>query len=92
MGKSYEGKLRGYLLDASIHQELILQKKKSFTENIQSLVESISNLSSSSYFNLVLFWDLRGAALGKTILPANNENKQYAVDWLNSLKREIRHS
>ena len=27
--------------------------------------------------------------MGKTILPANNENKQYAVDWLNSLEAEI---
>ena len=24
--------------------------------------------------------------MGKTILPANNEYKQYAVDWLNSLE------
>ena len=77
-------------MDASIHRVDSPEGKKSFAENIQSLVESISNLSSSSYFNLVLFWDLReGAALGKTILPANNENKQYAVDWLNSLEAEI---
>ncbi len=90
MGKSYEGKHVVYLLDASIHRVDSPEGKKSFAENIQSLVESISNLSSSSYFNLVLFWDLReGAALGKTILPANNENKQYAVDWLNSLEAEI---
>ena len=87
MGKSYEGKHVVYVLDASIHRVDSPEGKKSFTENIQSLVESISTLSSSSYFNLVLFWDLReGAALGKTILPANNEYKQYAVDWLNSLE------
>ena len=86
MGKIYEGKHVVYLLDASIHRVDSMDGKKSFAEDVQNLVESISSLSSSSYFNLVFFWDLReGAALGKTILPASNENKQYAVNWLNSL-------
>ena len=62
------------------------------------ILSSIANLSPRSYFNLVLFWNLREAhALGKTILRANQENKKYAIDWLsvwvrprmNSRSREV---
>ena len=57
-----------------------------FNKAKDALVSSIVSLSPNSYFNLVLYWNLREvAALGKTILKASSENKKYAIDWISSL-------
>ena len=86
MGKSFEGKHVVYLLDVGLDQKNAGGVLYSFSKVILSLMESINSLSSDSYFNLVLYWNLREvSALGKTILRANDENKKYATEWLDSL-------
>ena len=75
-----------YLLDVGTHVLAEKETKESFKAMKTEILSSIANLSPRSYFNLVLFWNLREAhALGKTILRANQENKKYAIDWLSSL-------
>lgn len=86
MGKSFEGKHVVYLLDVGLDQRMQEEYYIRFRKVILSLMESINSLSSDSYFNLVLYWNLREvSALGKTILRANDENKKYATEWLDSL-------
>lgn len=86
MGKSYEGRHVVYLLDVGTY---VLDGNDSvgqFEKNKESLINSIITLSPNSYFNLVLYWNLREvAALGKTLLKASQENKKYAIDWITSL-------
>tara|TARA_B110000008_G_C16952392_1_gene556824 strand:+ start:457 stop:1896 length:1440 start_codon:yes stop_codon:yes gene_type:complete len=86
MGKSYEGRHVVYLLDVGTY---VLDGNDSvgqFEKNKESLINSIITLSPNSYFNLVLYWNLREvAALGKTLLKASQENKKYAIDWIASL-------
>jgi hypothetical protein len=86
MGKLYEGRHVVYLLDVGTYVldgSESVQKFKKFKE---SLIDSILTLSPNSYFNLVLYWNLRdAAALGKTLLKADQENKKYAIDWITSL-------
>ena len=84
--KIYEGKHALYVLDASLHSLDSEEGQKSFVDTTNSVINSIESLSSYSFFNLVVFWDLReAAALGKTILRANDENKRFAINWLKSL-------
>ena len=86
MGQNFEGKHVVYLLDVGTHVLAEKETKESFKAMKTEILSSIANLSPRSYFNLVLFWNLREAhALGKTILRANHENKKYAIDWLSSL-------
>ena len=86
LGKSYEGRHVVYLLDAGTY---VLDGNESihqFNQSKKALISSILTLSPNSYFNLVLYWNLReAAALGKTILKASQENKKYAIDWITSL-------
>jgi hypothetical protein len=86
MGKDYKGKHVVYLLDVGSYV-LEGERANELFENMKSeLLSSIANLSPNSYFNMVLFWNLREAsALGKTILRANQENKKYAIEWLSGL-------
>ena len=83
MGKSFEGKHVVYLLDVGLDQRMQEEYYIRFRKVILSLMELINSFS-DSYFNLVLYWNLRGLALGK-ILRANDENKKYATEWLDSL-------
>ena len=86
MGQNFQGKHVVYLLDVGTHVLAEKETKESFKAMKTEILSSIANLSPRSYFNLVLFWNLREAhALGKTILRANQENKKYAIDWLSSL-------
>ena len=86
MGKSYEGRQVVDLLDVGTY---VLDGNNSvgqFEKNKESLINSIITLSPNSYFNLVLYWNLREvAAHGKTLLKASQENKKYAIDWITSL-------
>jgi hypothetical protein len=86
MGDVYDGKHAVYVLDASLHLFEDVNNRKSFSDSITAIIESINSLSSYSFFNLVIYWDLReAAALGKTIVRASDENKKFATDWLSSL-------
>ena len=86
LGKQYEGKHVVYLIDVGLDDRLQEVDFSNYVPLIHSVKESISSLSSNSYFNLILYWNLREAsALGKTILRASEDNKKYAVEWLDSL-------
>jgi hypothetical protein len=86
MGKSYEGRHVVYLLDVGTYVLDGNDSVRQFEKNKESLINSIITLSPNSYFNLVLYWNLREvAALGKTLLKASQENKKYAIDWITSL-------
>jgi len=86
LGKTYDGRHVVYLLDVGTY---VLKDKESvaqFDKIKKGLISSILSLSPNSYFNLVMYWNLREAsALGPTILKASKENKKYAEDWINSL-------
>lgn len=84
--KTYKGKHVVYVLDASVYMVEDNKSIQRFEKMRNELMDSIINLSSNSYFNLVLYWNLREAsALGRTIIRANQENKKMALDWLTSL-------
>jgi len=84
--KTYKGKHVVYVLDASVYMVEDNKSIQRFEKMRNELMDSIINLSSNSYFNLVLYWNLREAsALGRTIIRANQENKKKALDWLSSL-------
>ena len=86
LGQSYEGKHVIYVIDAGAYQLKGPQAAQRLEEIKLAVLESLTKLSSNSYFNLVLCWNLREAhALGKTILRANDENKRYATEWITSL-------
>ena len=86
MGKSYEGRHVVYLLDVGTYVLDGNDSVRQFEKNKESLINSIIMLSPNSYFNLVLYWNLREVAgLGKTLLKASQENKKYAIDWITSL-------
>jgi hypothetical protein len=86
MGKSYEGRHVVYLLDAGTYVLDGEESVKLFEESKEALISSMASLSPNSYFNLVLYWNLREAsALGKTILKASQRNKKLAIDWITSL-------
>ena len=54
-----------------------------FRELKNKLQLAISGLSAKSYFNLLIFRNLREVEMfGKTILPANPTNKSEAIKWL----------
>ena len=90
MGKDYKGKHVVYLLDVGSHVLEGERANELFDGMKSELLSSIANLSPNSYFNMVLFWNLREtAALGKTILRANQENKKYAIDWLAGLGSQV---
>ena len=93
MGQNFQGKHVVYLLDVGTHVLAEKETKENFMAMKTEILSSIANLSPRSYFNLVLFWNLREAhALGKTILRANQENKKYAIDWLSSLVKPLTNS
>jgi hypothetical protein len=84
--KVYQGKHVVYVLDASVYMVENNQSAQRFGKMRSALMDSIINLSTNSYFNLVIYWNLReAAALGRTIIRANQENKKLALDWLSSL-------
>jgi hypothetical protein len=90
MGKDYKGKHVVYLLDVGSYVLEGERANEVFESMKSELLSSIANLSPNSYFNMVLFWNLREAsALGKTLLRANQENKKYAIDWLTGLGSEV---
>ena len=90
MGQNFQGKHVVYLLDVGTHVLAEKETKESFKAMKTEILSSIANLSPHSYFNLVLFWNLREAyALGKTILRANHENKKHAIDWLSGLGEAV---
>ena len=82
----YQGRHVVYLLDVGLY---VLEGEgavQRFEKAKDVLLASIKGLSPNSYFNLVLFWNLREvSALGKTILRASKENKKYALDWITGL-------
>ena len=86
LGKTYDGRHVVYLLDVGTY---VVENKESvaqFNKIKKGLISSILSLSPNSYFNLVMYWNLREvSALGPTILKASKENKKYAEDWINSL-------
>ena len=58
-----------------------------FEQMKDAVLSSLGYLLPNSYFNLVLYSNLREtSALGKTILKANRENVKYAVDWITGLR------
>ena len=74
MGKDYKGKHVVYLLDVGSYVLKGEGADELFEGMKSEVLSSIANLSPNSYFNMVLFWNLREAsALGKTILRANQE-------------------
>ena len=86
LDRNYEAKHVVYVMDVGSYQ----LKGPNASERLErmkvSVLESITKLSANSYFNLVLYWNLREAhALGKTILRASDENKRYAIEWVTSL-------
>ena len=84
--KVYQGKHVVYVLDASVYMVENNASAQRFEKMRSALMDSIINLSTNSYFNLVIYWNLREvAALGRTIIRANQENKKLAIDWLSSL-------
>ena len=84
--KVYKGKHVVYVLDTSLYMIEDNSSSQRFQEMRNEVMDSIINLSTNSYFNLVLYWNLReAAALGRTIIRANQENKKLALDWLGSL-------
>jgi hypothetical protein len=86
LDQSYEGKHVVYVMDVGSYQLKGPNAVPRLEEMKLAVLESLTKLSSNSYFNLVLCWNLRDAhALGKTILRANDENKRYATEWLTSL-------
>ena len=86
LDQSYEGKHVVYVVDAGSYQLKGPKAVQRLEEMKLAVLESLTKLSSNSYFNLVLCWNLRDAhALGKTILRANDENKRYATEWITSL-------
>lgn len=90
MGKDYKGKHVVYLLDVGSYVLKGEGADELFESMKSEVLSSIANLSPNSYFNLVLFWNLREAsALGKTILRANQENKKYAIDWISGLGKKV---
>ncbi|MBT3637181.1 MAG: hypothetical protein HN531_09590 [Opitutae bacterium] len=90
MGQNFQGKHVVYLLDVGTHVLAEKETKESFKAMKTEMLSSIANLSPHSYFNLVLFWNLREAhALGKTILRANHESKKLAIDWLSGLGETV---
>lgn len=57
-----------------------------FRELKNKLQLAISGLSAKSYFNLLIFRNLREVEMfGKTILPADSTNKSMAIKWLNEI-------
>ncbi len=90
MGKDYKGKHVVYLLDVGSYVLKGEGADELFEGMKSEVLSSIANLSPNSYFNMVLFWNLREAsALGKTILRANQENKKYAIDWISGLGKKV---
>ena len=84
--RTYEGRHVVYLLDVGTYLLEDNQSMQQFQKAKEELISSIVSLSPNSYFNLVLYWNLRdAAALGKTILKSSQENKKYAIDWITSL-------
>jgi len=87
LNETYEGKHVVYLMDVGSYQLEGEGAGARLDRMKVSVLESITKLSPNSYFNLVLCWNLREAhALGKTILRASDENKQFATDWITSIK------
>ena len=84
--KVYKGKHVVYVLDTSLYMIESNSCAQRFQKMRNEVMDSIINLSTNSYFNLVLYWNLReAAALGRTIIRANQENKKLALDWIGSL-------
>ena len=90
LNQIYEGRHVVYVLDVG---DYVLQGEGSaqrFEQMKDAVLSSLVTLSPNSYFNLVLYWNLREtSALGKTILKANRENVKYAVDWITGLGSSI---
>lgn len=86
LGNSYDGRHVVYLLDVGTYVLDGENAASNFQKIKKGLISSILSLSPNSYFNLVMYWNLREvSALGPTILKASKENKKYAQDWINSL-------
>ncbi len=90
LGEIYEGRHVVFALDVG---DYVLQgdgAAERFEKTKDAVLSSLVTLSPNSYFNLVLYWNLREAsALGKTILKANRENVKYAVDWITGLGSSV---
>jgi len=90
LNKVYEGRHVVYILDVG---DYVLQGEgaaQRFEKMKDAVLSSLVTLSPNSYFNLVLYWNLREtSALGKTILKANRENVKYAIDWITGLGSSI---
>lgn len=57
-----------------------------FRELKNKLQLAISGLSAKSYFNLLIFRNLREVEMfGKTILPADSTNKSMAIKWIKEI-------
>ena len=86
LDKIYEGRHVVYILDVG---DYVLQGEgavERFEKMKDAVLSSMVTLSPNSYFNLVLYWNLREtSALGKTILKANRDNIKYAIDWITGL-------
>ena len=86
----YEGRHVVYALDVGNYMLQGEGAVKKFEEMKDTLLSSLVTLSPNSYFNLVLYWNLREcSALGKTILKADRENIKYAIDWITGLGSTI---
>ena len=86
LDKIYEGRHVVYILDVGDYVLKGEGAAKRFEQMKDAVLSSIVTLSPNSYFNLVLYWNLREtSALGKTILKANRDNIKYAIDWISGL-------
>ena len=90
LNEVYEGRHVVYILDVG---DYVLQGEgaaQRFEKMKDAVLSSLVTLSPNSYFNLVLYWNLREtSALGKTILKANRDNVKYAIDWITGLGSSI---
>ena len=86
LDQTFEAKHVVYLIDAGSYQLKGRQSAERLEKIKVSVLNSLTKLTPNSFFNIVLCWNLREAhALGKTILRANEENINYASEWILSL-------
>lgn len=90
LGQVYEGRHVAYAMDVGNYMLEGEGAPEKFEAMKDALLSSLVTLSPNSYFNLVLYWNLReSSALGKTILKADRENIKYAIDWITGLGSSI---
>ena len=82
LNEVYEGRHVVYILDVG---DYVLQGEgaaQRFEQMKDAVLSSLVTLSPNSYFNLVLYWNLREASVWENHPKANRDNVKYAIDWI----------